>query len=262
MNSVVPAPPPVEELLAVVEASPAAVAAHDKQRWLDLWSRYHVVEDPVGSRPVLGGIYDRRSGGRVNGPLSRFWDTFIARNEISFDVVADYADGWDVVRDVTIHTTLPGGASLAAPAHLLYELVSESGEVKIKRMAAHWSVAPAFAQVLRPTRRHLTGIAAMSSGLLRHLGPVGAVRFAGAAFGVGGKGVAAVRGLVSRAERGDADALARLGGAVPSDLTKVIASGDTVAARCVVRDSPSALVATVNRRTLEVARAKVYLKIG
>ena len=34
--------------LALVERSPAAVAVHDKAAWLALFTRYNIVEDPVG----------------------------------------------------------------------------------------------------------------------------------------------------------------------------------------------------------------------
>ena len=46
-----------EELLELVNRSPAAVAIHDKQAWLELFSRAAVVQDPVGTAP------HRRTGG-------------------------------------------------------------------------------------------------------------------------------------------------------------------------------------------------------
>lgn len=246
------------ELLAAAKASPVAVAAHDKQGWLALFARDHILEDPVGSRPVLGGVYDRRAGDRTNGPLSRFWDTFIAANDISFVVHGEYVDGSTVVRDVTITTVLPTGVSVIAPAHLRYEIVAENGELKIRRMGAHWEPLPVYRQLLRPTSAHLRGAMGSNNRMLRYLGLGGTIRFVGAVRSVGAKGKAAVRKLVARAARGGADAVAQLGGILPENLTKVIASGDTISATCTVAGAPAVLIVTLNRKTLTVVEARIF----
>ena len=75
--------PDRSEVLALVRSSPAHVAALDKGGWIDIFGSLHVVEDPVGSRPVRSS----ESGG-----LGRFWDTFIAPNKIEFEVVNDWID--------------------------------------------------------------------------------------------------------------------------------------------------------------------------
>ena len=40
-----------EELLELVGRSPAAVAIHDKQAWLELFSHSAAVQDPAGTTP-------------------------------------------------------------------------------------------------------------------------------------------------------------------------------------------------------------------
>jgi hypothetical protein len=244
--------------MRVVAQSPAAVAAHDKARWLGLWASNHVVEDPVGSRPVLGGVIDRRSGERTNGALSRFWDAFIAANDIVFDVHNDFVGDHRVVRDVTIRTTLPSGVRADTPAHLLYELVEQNGEVTIRRMAAHWEVARVFVQLMRPTPAHVQAMLGSFARMIKHLGIGGTVRFVGAVGSVGPRGKQVVLDIVGRAGRGDPRAIALLGGVVPRDLTKVIASGDTVTASCIVDDQPAVLIATLNRRTRRLLAVDVY----
>jgi hypothetical protein len=245
-------------LLHVVAQSPAAVAAHDKDRWLGLWAPNFVLEDPVGSRPVLGGLFDRRSGERGNAALSRFWDAFIATNNIRFDVHHDFVSQNRVVRDVTISTTLPSGARAVTPAHLLYELVEHDGAVKIRRMAAHWEPLPVFGQWMRPSAVNVRALSGMTVRTVRYLGLGGTARFGLAAFGVGAKGKRAVTDLVSRAQRGQRDAVALLGGTVPAQLSKVIAAGDTVTATCQVDSAPAVLVITLNRRTRRVVTADVF----
>ena len=234
------------EVMQLVRASPAAVADQDKQRWLALWARNYVLEDPVGSRPVRGAA------------LSRFWDTFIDGNDIRFEVHADFRAGDRVLRDVTIRTVLPTGAGATTPAHLLYELVCEDGRLRIRRMAAHWEVWPVYRQLLRPTGPHLRAVNAMTGRMLRHLGPTATVRFAGALRSVGDRGRSAVRQLVDAAGAGDGDALHVLGGVVPTRLTKVIASGDVVTASGEVGGRPAAVVASIDRRTGAVASAQVF----
>lgn len=245
-------------VMRLVAQSPAAVAAHDKQRWLQLWAPNYVVEDPVGSRPVLGGVPDRRSGERGVGALARFWDAFIAGNDIRFDVHRDFVSGHRVVRDVTIRTTLPSGACADTPAHLLYELVEHDGVVKIRRMAAHWEILPVFGQLLRPTLANARALTGMTNRMLRYLGIGGTVRFGAAAFGVGARGKHVLLDMVARAQRGDSSATSRFGGAVPEDLSKVIASGDTVTASCRVAGAPAVLIVTMNRRTRRVLTVEVF----
>ncbi|WP_428339317.1 hypothetical protein [Mycobacterium sp.] len=46
-------------LLAAVERSPAAAAAHDRRGWVGLFTDDGRVEDPVGSRPHAVGLGDR-----------------------------------------------------------------------------------------------------------------------------------------------------------------------------------------------------------
>ena len=127
--------PDKSDLLKQVEKSPAAVAIHDKKAWMSIFAQYHIVEDPVGSNPHISGLYDSVSGCRGNDALSRFFDTFIAPNKISFDVKRDIVCGTHVVRDLTINIEMSAKVKAQVPMHLLYELISENGEWKIG--AAH-----------------------------------------------------------------------------------------------------------------------------
>ncbi len=54
------------ELLAAVELSPQAAAAHDRAGWVGLFTEDGRIEDPVGSRPHIG-----------HEQIGRFYDTFI-----------------------------------------------------------------------------------------------------------------------------------------------------------------------------------------
>ncbi|MGW4478560.1 nuclear transport factor 2 family protein [Rhodococcus triatomae] len=247
------------DLLTLAHASPAAVAEHDKEAWLGLFSRYHVVEDPVGGRPVLGGLYDPRRRRRGRDPLARFWDTFIAPNDIRFHVQRDdIVDGLTVVRDVTIETRLGRGVVAHAPMHLLYEATLDEGEPRIRRIAAHWEVAPMFAKVAGVSPAKLAVGTSMATRMLRNLGLGGSVAFGAAVRSVGEPGKTAVRRLVEAATRGDSDALDTLGGRVVGDITKIIAAGDTVTASCTVDGSPALLCCYLDRSSLRVVRADVY----
>jgi hypothetical protein len=215
----------------VVRASPAAVAAHDKAGWIALFDDDYVIEDPVGWQPVRGQ------------DISRFWDAFIAPNDIEFVVHHDWIDGLHVVRDVTIVTTLATGLQVTTPAHLRYELVERDGALKVERMAAHWEVAPNFAQLMRPRVAHLRSMATMNASLIRNLGVGGSARFVVAIRSIGKKGKKAVRAYL---------------GTRVDDLDKVIASGDVVTANCTVDGRPAAVIATLDRKTRNVLDCRIY----
>lgn len=67
------APPNRDELLAAVERSPQAAAAHDRAGWVGLFTGDARVEDPVGSQPQVG-----------HEAIGRFYDTFIGPRDITF----------------------------------------------------------------------------------------------------------------------------------------------------------------------------------
>ena len=103
-----------EKLYALVKRSPELVDRHDREGWLGLFSSEAVAEDPVG-----GGL--NRKGKDWRGDrdgLSRFYDIFIAPNDIKFTVNQDIVMGNEVVRDVLIRTRLPNGAVSEVAAYL------------------------------------------------------------------------------------------------------------------------------------------------
>lgn len=220
-----------DDVLEVVHASPRAVGAHDRAGWIGLFADDYVIEDPVGSRPVRGdGI----------GP---FWDTFVAPNDVVFEVHRDWSDGMSVVRDVTVVTTLATGVQVHTPAHLLYELVETDAGLRVRRMAAHWEPLPVFAQLMRPRLAHVRSMLSMGVRMLRHLGPGGTAAFVGSVRSVGRRGKRAVVDHL----RGTVD-----------DLHKVIASGNVVTANGTVDGEPVAVIATLDPRTRAVVDCRIY----
>lgn len=122
---------PAERMIAAVAASPAAVTVHDKATWLGLFTDDAEIHDPVGSRPH--GTPQARD---------RFYDTFIAPNDIRFDVEHDVAQGDVVVRDLVIATRMSTGLQVDVPTHIRYQLVEQDGELKVHRLYAHWELRP------------------------------------------------------------------------------------------------------------------------
>lgn len=162
-----------EAMQALVEASPAAVASHDKAAWLALFARHFSVEDPVGSLPVT----DRR-----DGSIEQFYDTFIAPNDIRFEVSRDYYGNRCVLRDLTIHIDMAPAVSVSVPMHLLYTIDEENSSLKISRLAAHWELVPMVIQLLKqglPALRVMTGL---SGRMIRQLGIRGTLGFSKAAL--------------------------------------------------------------------------------
>ncbi len=223
------------EVLALVRSSPELVAAHDKAGWLGIFGRQFVVEDPVGWLPVRS---------EDAGALATFWDAFIAPNEIEFQVAQDWVDGFDVVRDVTIVTTLRTGVQVRTPAHLIYQTGDEDGELKVRRMAAHWEPIPVYRQMLRPTRAHVGAGVGQFTHLFRTLGVRPSVQFVGAARSVGKRGKRVV--LEELASRGI------------TEVPKIIASGSTVTASCTQDGAPAAVIAQLAPRSRALLDLKIY----
>src|SRR5690554_3186920 len=184
------------EFLALVEKSPEAVAIHDKQAWQSIFAKYHIVEDPVGAKAHIGGIYDAKSAQRGNDALSRFFDTFIAPNSISFDVAQDIVCGQHVLRDLTIHICMSDKVEIKVPMHLLYELVQEGNEWKIQRLAAHWELMPMLGQLFSKGLAAAPIMAALSVRMMKLQGFFGMLGFSKAALTIGAKGKRAVQGFV------------------------------------------------------------------
>lgn len=198
------------DCLALVERSPAAVARHDQAAWMQLFARYSLVEDPVGSAPHINGIFDARSGFRSADRLRRFYETFIAPNAIQFHVERDIVCGLHVVRDLAIEITMAPLVVVRVPMHLLYELTIEDDELKIFRLAAHWELRPMLQQQMTAGWRSLNVGNAAAVRMLRYQGLAGMAGFLRALRSVGAAGKLQAERFAQYFNAGDAQALASL----------------------------------------------------
>jgi ketosteroid isomerase-like protein len=197
-----------EKLYELVKKSPELVDRHDREGWLGLFSSEAVVEDPVG-----GGL--NRKGKDWRGDrdgLSRFYDIFIAPNDIKFTVNQDIVMGNEVVRDVLIRTRLPNGAVSEVAAYLIYRGVEEGGEVKLASLQAHWDFKGNAMRLLR--NNGLKGIAASAGqfwSMLRIQGLKRVMLYLGAMYkGIFKKGIVTVNSFAAAVNAGDEAGLARL----------------------------------------------------
>ena len=162
--------------IAHINKSPESVAIHDKEQWLSIFSQYSIVEDPVGSKPHVNGLYDKHNKARGNGALSRFYETFIAPNKIVFDVNKDIVCNNHVVRDLTVNINM-SGVNVSVPMHLLYELTEENKELKIHRLAAHWELVPMLRTLMDKGTDALPVVKTLSTRMLKYQGVSGAMGF-------------------------------------------------------------------------------------
>lgn len=165
-----------EQKLAHINKSPESVALHDKGRWLSIFSPNSIVEDPVGSTPHVSGTYDKKNKHGVKGKLSRFYDTFIQPNNIVFDVARDVVCEDHVVRDLTVNIDM-SGVKVSVPMHLLYELVEEDEELKIRRLAAHWELMPMVSQLMSKGTSALPVMTTLSKLMMKNQGLSGSMGF-------------------------------------------------------------------------------------
>lgn len=198
------------DCLALARRSPEAVAAHDQAAWMQLFARYSVVEDPVGSAAHFNGIFDARSGYRSADRLRRFYETFIAPNTIRFHVDRDIVCGLHVVRDLTIEITMAPQVVVRVPMHLLYELTIEDDELKIFRLAAHWELWPMLQQQMTAGWRSLKVGNAAAVRMVRQQGIAGMAGFMRALRSVGAAGKVQAERFAQYFNTGDTEALASL----------------------------------------------------
>lgn len=275
------------QLLAQVEKSPAAVAVHDKNAWLSIFAQYHIVEDPVGSTPHIGGIYDAKSAMRGNGALSRFFDTFIAPNRIRFEVAQDIVCDNHVVRDLTIHITMSDKVQVQVPMHLLYELTQERGEWKIVRLAAHWELMPMLSQLFGKGLAALPVMSALTVRMLKLQGLSGMLGFSKAVMNIGSTGKHGLTRFAAAFNRrslsdlmavcdNDAQIISwpngevscspsQLFDTIPGELElshKILAAGDVITASAVwQRDGQQmsgVVIAGFNRKTGKITALRCY----
>lgn len=255
--------PVATDALALVEASPEAVARHDKEAWLALFTPDAVIEDPVGAGAHIGA--DR---------LSRFWDVFIAPHEVTFVPRRDFVQSERVIRHVRIET-LTGVAEepLAVPAIIEYRLRDD----RIARLRAFWEPTHAVAWYARRGARGLGGLLRHSGRMTKGLGLKSSLGFGRALverlsldrgrdlatriadalsdrdrwLALVGRARVDVHGVTDPA--GSWDRFLGLKG----ELEEVIVAGDHVAFVCADRARAAAVIARVSGNELEAVTAMV-----
>jgi hypothetical protein len=258
-------------LLAAVERSPEAAAAHDRAGWVGLFTTDGRIEDPVGSRPHVG-----------HGEIGRFYDTFIGPRGIVFHRDVDVVLGAAVIRDLDLEVAMGSAGSgvvMTIPAFLRYDLREVDGEWKIAELRAHWELPSMMLQFLRNGVSALPAGMQLSQGLIRNQRLRGTAGFAAgfrrvgsrrkelvntfvAAVGAADK-LAAQRALSSDAaitfgddEGAEIAALvARCPGAA---VSKLIAAGSTVAASITSQHGRGVMFADVARRRNEIRRVRYF----
>ncbi|MBV9721674.1 MAG: nuclear transport factor 2 family protein [Mycobacterium sp.] len=258
-------------LLAAVERSPEAAAAHDRAGWVGLFAADGCIEDPVGSRPHIGPA-----------EIGRFYDTFIGPRDIAFHRDLDVVRGSAVVRDVDLQVTM-GSAGLAAtmviPAFLRYDLREVNGEWKIATLRAYWELPAMMLQFLRNGTSAVPATIQLSQGLIRNQRLRGTVGFAAAFRRVGSRHKKVVESFVNAIASADTPAalrtlssvatvtfgddeaadLADLVARLPSaSAPKLIAAGSTVAASITSAHGRGVMFTDFARRGNEIHRIRYF----
>ena len=185
-----------QQFIDTIIQSPAAVKAHDKEAWLSIFARYNMVEDPVGSKPHISGGFDKKSGTRGHGALERFYDTYIAPNDITFQVERDIVCGYHVVRDIFLQIRMSPKISIDVPMHALYELTEEDGNLRIIRLAAHWELLPMVRQLMSKGLPSIGVLCSLGLRMLSIQGISGILGFMKGLSGIGETGKKQVRNFV------------------------------------------------------------------
>lgn len=179
-------------LLAAVERSPQAAAAHDRAGWVGLFTADGRIEDPVGSRPHIGP-----------GRIARFYDTFIAPRRIVFHHDADIVSGTTVVRDVVLEVGMGPTVTMRIPAVLRYDLSEVTGEWRIQRLRAYWELPPMVFQFAGNGPAAAPRAIELTRALIRNQGLGGTLGFAAGFRGARFRGKRTVRGFLDAITVGD-----------------------------------------------------------
>ncbi len=153
-------------LLAAVERSPQAAAAHDRAGWVGLFTSDGRVEDPVGSRPHVG-----------HAQIGRFYDTFIGPRDIKFHRDLDIVFGTVVLRDLELEVAMGPAVTMYIPAFLRYDLREADGRWQIAELRAYWELPAMMLQFLRAGSPALSPALQLSRGLIGNQGLRGTAGF-------------------------------------------------------------------------------------
>ena len=255
-------------LLAAVDRSPAAAAAHDRAGWVGLFTVDGRIEDPVGSRPHTG-----------HAEIGRFYDTFIGPRDIAFHRDLDVVRGSAVVRDLDLEVVMGSAVTMMIPAFLRYDLREVNGEWKIATLRAYWELPSMMLQFLRNGASAMPATIQLSQGLIRNQRLRGTAGFAAGFRRVGSRRKQLVDSFVNSVGRGDRLAAQR---ALSSNATmtfgdddvadiadlvalcpgarapKLIAAGSTVAASITSTQGCGVMFADVARRRNEIRRIRYF----
>jgi ketosteroid isomerase-like protein len=110
----------------------AAVAAGDREGWLELFADDAVVEDPVGP-----SAFDPEGRGhRGRQAIAAFYDAVIAPNEsVRFTIHQSFLSGEEVANVGVITITLPGGIAVEVDGVYTYR---RSPDGRIAALRAYW----------------------------------------------------------------------------------------------------------------------------
>jgi len=151
----------------------------------------------VVAAPLIKNVFDPKSGVRGNGPLSRFYDCFIAPMQIIFHVDRDVVCGASVVRDMTIEIRMSPKVTLRVPMHAHYELLEEEGVLKVHHLAAHWELWPMLKQQMSFGVPSLSVGLALGQRMVSQLGFRGMLQFMSGVFNIGQTGKDRVQDFVT-----------------------------------------------------------------
>jgi Nuclear transport factor 2 (NTF2) domain len=228
-------------LIAAVERSPQAAAAHDRAGWVGLFTTDGRVEDPVGSRPHLG-----------TAQIGGFYDTFIGPRDIKFHRDLDLVFGTVVLRDLELEVAMGPSVTMYIPAFLRYDLREANGQWRIAALRAYWELPAMMLQFLRSGSGAISPGLQLSRNLLSNQGPKGAAGFMTGLRRVGARHKELVNKFLNAITRGDKFAAARalsstatitLGDHDPADVEELVAHLDGASWGKTIGAGPTVVVA-------------------
>lgn len=254
-----------EEVLDFVNLSPYYVDLHDKSGWVGIFADDAFIEDPVGGYHFKKNTHSHRF---QENQVEMFWNAFIAKNNIHFDIKQDIVSHLTVIRDSVVNANIPeANATVLTPAHLRYTLKEVDGKLKVKSLEAYWNMPTVTKETLSRGKVGTKIMSVQLGNIMSALGGVGLKHFLKASLvGVQGRGQKLVNKTIlalnasnqklflSKFKKNSSiffnhvkmtPASLLESNPVITNINKVISSGSSVALNCHYNQQPAVIIVSI-----------------
>ncbi len=193
-----------EDFLKALDYFMSNMKAHDKNNFLNIFSKNASIEDPVGSKVFKRGGKNGKDG------IDVFYETNITHGNVHLESQLDVFCDMYVIRDIKANISPAPGADFIVHSYSFYRMAEEAGEIKIDGLAAYWEMEEMSNQISALGLKAANVSLKVFGRVLKNQGPSGMIDFMKAGFGIKEKGHKAVNAFVDAVNQKDNNGLISL----------------------------------------------------